>query len=170
MATLTLGDVELFYEATGDGPPLVFLHGLGSSAVDWKAQLDDFSATHRCMAFDLPGSGRSVDRAHPYGPFTLAAYAGFIAQLARQDPKTYLAVSRAVMGWSVEERVASLRCPVAFLASDGDSTPVAVKEALAKKIPGATVTALPHSHHAAPLERPETFNPVLEETLRRWAA
>jgi 3-oxoadipate enol-lactonase len=52
---------------------------------------------------------------------------------------------------------------------DTPYTPVAVKEALAKKIPGATVTVLPHSHHAAPLERPETFNRALDETLRAWA-
>jgi pimeloyl-ACP methyl ester carboxylesterase len=38
---------------------IVFLHGLGGSALDWHAQLDFFSSACRVIAVDLRGHGRS---------------------------------------------------------------------------------------------------------------
>lgn len=79
MPTIQIDTVALHYEEQGAGPPLVLLHGLGSRGADWAPQLAEFSRRHRCVAFDLPGSGRSVDQAHPRGPFTLEGYARTIA-------------------------------------------------------------------------------------------
>ena len=79
MPTIRLDDAELFYDERGRGPPLVFLHGLGSSARDWEAQLAHFSSTRRCVAFDIPGCGRSKDLRHPAGPYSLAGFARAIA-------------------------------------------------------------------------------------------
>ena len=83
MPTLRIDDVELNYVDTGAGPPLVFLHGLGSRVEDWQFHLEHFSRDFRCLAFDLPGSGKSVDNAHPLGPFTLPGYARVIAAALR---------------------------------------------------------------------------------------
>src|SRR3712207_4406077 len=43
----------------GDGPPLVFVHGLSGSWQNWLEQLPVFSRDHRCIAVDLPGFGAS---------------------------------------------------------------------------------------------------------------
>src|SRR3954451_24623513 len=43
----------------GEGPPMVFIHGLGGSWQNWLEQLPVFAAGHRCVAFDLPGFGES---------------------------------------------------------------------------------------------------------------
>ncbi len=43
----------------GEGPPLVFVHGLGGSWQNWLENLPFFARTHRCIALDLPGFGRS---------------------------------------------------------------------------------------------------------------
>ena len=43
----------------GDGPPLVFVHGLSGSWQNWLLQLPEFARTHRVIAFDLPGFGES---------------------------------------------------------------------------------------------------------------
>lgn len=83
MATLRIGDVTLNYVDVGSGPPVVFLHGLGSHVGDWQFQLEHFSKDFRCLAFDLPGSGKSVDTAKPFGPFSLAGYARVIADALR---------------------------------------------------------------------------------------
>ena len=83
MPSLRLESLELHYETRGEGTPLVFLHGLGSRATDWEPQLAEFSQHYRCVAFDLPGSGRSIDHAHPQGPFTLESYARSIAEAMR---------------------------------------------------------------------------------------
>src|SRR3712207_5054467 len=44
----------------GEGPPLVFVHGLSGTWQNWLEQLPEFSRDHRCIAVDLPGFGRSA--------------------------------------------------------------------------------------------------------------
>jgi pimeloyl-ACP methyl ester carboxylesterase len=43
----------------GDGPPLLFLHGLGGVWQNWLVTIAAFMGSHRCVAFDLPGFGES---------------------------------------------------------------------------------------------------------------
>jgi pimeloyl-ACP methyl ester carboxylesterase len=43
----------------GDGPPLVLLHGANLSAEVWSYQLRDLAESHRVIALDLRGHGRS---------------------------------------------------------------------------------------------------------------
>jgi pimeloyl-ACP methyl ester carboxylesterase len=43
----------------GEGPPLVFVHGLSGSWPNWLEQLPVFADRHRVIALDLPGFGRS---------------------------------------------------------------------------------------------------------------
>src|SRR6185295_8393280 len=38
---------------------IVMLHGFGGNAKQWKYQLRALAPTHRCIAFDLRGHGRS---------------------------------------------------------------------------------------------------------------
>ncbi len=54
-----VGDVELYYEEAGRGPPFVLLHGLGGSWRDWEYQLPHFSRRYRVIAPDLRGFGDS---------------------------------------------------------------------------------------------------------------
>jgi non-heme chloroperoxidase len=56
---LPVDTTNLYYEDHGDGPPIVFLHGLGTSTQVWTAQLADLSADHRTIAYDWRGCGRS---------------------------------------------------------------------------------------------------------------
>ncbi|HEX2125401.1 MAG TPA: alpha/beta hydrolase [Thermoleophilaceae bacterium] len=43
----------------GDGPPLVWIHGLGGIWQNWLLNIPAFMETHRCVALDLPGFGQS---------------------------------------------------------------------------------------------------------------
>src|SRR3712207_5286093 len=43
----------------GDGPPLVFVHGLSGSWQNWLLQIPEFAQEHRVIAVDLPGFGES---------------------------------------------------------------------------------------------------------------
>jgi 3-oxoadipate enol-lactonase len=54
-----LQDTKIFYEVTGDGLPLVFVHGLGGTSNIWHAQRAGLSKFFKVITFDLPGSGRS---------------------------------------------------------------------------------------------------------------
>ena len=59
----------------GDKPPLVFLHGFDGRAEAFETIAAGFAGEgHRCLAFDLPGHGRSRD--YPgFGPPKVAARA-----------------------------------------------------------------------------------------------
>ncbi len=49
-----------FQIAGDEGLPLVFLHGLGGDAEQWRPQLDGFSEHYRAIAWDMPGYGDSA--------------------------------------------------------------------------------------------------------------
>jgi 2-hydroxy-6-oxonona-2,4-dienedioate hydrolase len=65
------------YYDVGTGPTLVLLHGIGGDADDWAFCIDALSQSHRVLAFDLLGFGRS-DK--PYINYSIA---GFVEVLQR---------------------------------------------------------------------------------------
>jgi pimeloyl-ACP methyl ester carboxylesterase len=56
----------------GEGPPLVFVHGLSGSWPNWLEQLPVFADTNRVIAMDLPGFGHSP---MPHEQITISGYA-----------------------------------------------------------------------------------------------
>lgn len=50
---------ELFVESAGEGPAVVFVHGLGGTTNFYEPQASALAAHHRVVRFDLPGAGRS---------------------------------------------------------------------------------------------------------------
>jgi non-heme chloroperoxidase len=50
----------LYYEDTGSGIPLLFVHGWSFSSQVWSLQKKYFSSRYRCIALDLRGHGRSL--------------------------------------------------------------------------------------------------------------
>ncbi|HQZ12283.1 MAG TPA: alpha/beta hydrolase [Devosia sp.] len=63
--TAAINGLDMYYEVTGDGPPLVLLHGAYGSADDWKGLTPTFAATHKVIAVDLQAHGRTTDRDTP---------------------------------------------------------------------------------------------------------
>ena len=78
MPNLQLDDINLYYEVEGQGEPLLFLHGLGSSSVAWEFQRQAFAAEYRLIMPDIRGHGRS---AKPPGPYNMALLAADIITL-----------------------------------------------------------------------------------------
>jgi 3-oxoadipate enol-lactonase len=74
----TVNGIKLHHESDGQGPPLLFIHGLGGSLEDWKDQLVFFAKTHRVIALDLRGHGRS-DK--PAGGYSMQLFASDVAAL-----------------------------------------------------------------------------------------
>jgi 3-oxoadipate enol-lactonase len=50
---------RIFYEQTGDGPAIIFIHGLGGTGNVWHAQRIGLAKYFKVITIDLPGSGRS---------------------------------------------------------------------------------------------------------------
>ena len=81
MPYLTVDGTRLYYDDTGTGPPLLLIHGLGSSGRDWMEQVDAFAERYRVIRVDLRGHGRS-DR--PKGPYSMPEFAREVAVLLRR--------------------------------------------------------------------------------------
>ncbi|MBI3964142.1 MAG: alpha/beta hydrolase [Chloroflexi bacterium] len=52
--------VEIDYELTGEGPPVVFVHGLGGHKGTWSRQVAPLASRYRVLTFDHRGHGRST--------------------------------------------------------------------------------------------------------------
>jgi 3-oxoadipate enol-lactonase len=78
MPTLLAKNVMLYYQVTGQGQALVFIHGLGSSTRDWEFQIPAFSKQYQVITFDLRGHGQS---AMPEGPYSIEMFTDDLAGL-----------------------------------------------------------------------------------------
>jgi len=81
MPYCSVDDVRLYYEEDGTGAPLLFIHGLGSSTLDWFEQVDHFENAYRVLRMDLRGHGRS---GKGEGPYHMAQFARDVAVLLRK--------------------------------------------------------------------------------------
>ena len=59
MQTLLHRGCPLAYKVDGNGPPVVFIQGVGLHGDGWKPQVDGLSAKFQCLSFDNRGMGRS---------------------------------------------------------------------------------------------------------------
>ena len=255
-----LEEINLYYEIHGEGEPLLFIHGLGSSSRDWELQLDLFAQNYQLILVDVRGHGRS---GKPPGPYSIPLFAEdikkllqalqvgpvhilgislggmiafqlgishpelvksliivnstpelvartvkdhlgiwqrllivrflgmrkmgevlgnrflpdpeqaelrkiFIERWAENDKSTYTEAMKAVIGWSVRDRLGEIRCPTLVLGSDGDYFPTAEKENYLKLIPGAELLVIENSRHALPAEKPAEFNSAVKAFLARY--
>ncbi len=75
--TIDVGGLTTRYLAAGEGPPLVLVHGVGQSNLDWRWTMPTLSRTRRVYAPNLPGVGGTArPTAADYSP---TFYAGFLA-------------------------------------------------------------------------------------------
>lgn len=81
MPVLQLQDLALYYEVTGDGSPLLLIHGLGSSSRDWEMQIEPFAKDYQVITVDLRGHGQS---GKPPGPYSIRMFAEDTAALVRR--------------------------------------------------------------------------------------
>jgi 3-oxoadipate enol-lactonase len=56
---IELNGVRHCYVSKGEGPPVVFIHGLGGTLHYWHGVMENLVAHHHCVALDLRGHGRS---------------------------------------------------------------------------------------------------------------
>ena len=55
MAYAVNGETRLYYEATGDGVPVIFVHEFGGDHRSWEPQIRYLSRFHRCVTFNARG-------------------------------------------------------------------------------------------------------------------
>lgn len=82
MPTLRSSDAQLFYEAMGDGPPVVLLHPFPLNHHFWAAVAERLSTRYRLIMPDLRAHG---DSEAGDGPATMEKMAGDLARLCREE-------------------------------------------------------------------------------------
>lgn len=91
-----------YLASSGQGRPVLLVHGNSLSARTWRDLLDGpFGQQHRCLALSLPGHGDSapaVDPARYTVPGHAAVVAGFARALDAQDA--------VLVGWSLGGHIA----------------------------------------------------------------
>jgi pimeloyl-ACP methyl ester carboxylesterase len=55
-----VGDIALDHHLAGSGPPLLLIHGIGSTWRVWKPILERLEASHEVLGVDVPGFGHSA--------------------------------------------------------------------------------------------------------------
>ena len=90
----TSDGVELHYLEAGSGPTLVFVPGWTMPAEIWQHQLHYFASTHRVIALDPRGQGRSEKPAFGYQPSRRALDIGELLEHIGGEPAV-------VAGWSL---------------------------------------------------------------------
>ena len=262
MPIARVNGIDIYYDTHGSGEPVLLVHGLGSSTLDWQPQVEALAPHYQVITFDVRGHGRSSKPRQRYsvrlfaedtaalvrslglapvhvvgismggmvafqlvvtepdlvrslvivnsGPAmpvkTLAQRAmiwsriaivrlqgmrkmgevlarrllpkpehaalrrQFVERWSANDPTAYLASLKALVNWSVMERLGGIACPTLILTADQDYTPVDVKRAYMAMIPGAKLVVVDDARHMLPVERPEPFNEALLAFLAQASA
>ncbi|MFN2646501.1 MAG: alpha/beta fold hydrolase [Burkholderiales bacterium] len=92
---------QIYYEAVGSGPAIVFAHGLGGNHLSWWQQVAHFAERHTCVVFShrgFPPSSRVPGHDAP------DAYADDLAALMDSlDLRDVTLVGQSMGGWTCLE-------------------------------------------------------------------
>jgi pimeloyl-ACP methyl ester carboxylesterase len=74
------GIPRIAVDRAGNGPLVLFMHGIGGNRGNWRDQLPAFAANHACVSWDARGYGASDDYDGPL------AFDDFVADVLDIDP------------------------------------------------------------------------------------
>jgi len=89
---------NFYYEESGQGEPLLLLHGFGRTAADWKPFIADYAKKYRVIAWDMRGHGRSTGADTGKVFLHLAAAKDLLAFMDKLDLKKVRAVGHSSGG------------------------------------------------------------------------
>ena len=61
MPRIQVRDSALYYERSGNGPNLFFIHGMCGDGRVWDGQVTRLSDRITCITYDRPGHGRAAN-------------------------------------------------------------------------------------------------------------
>jgi pimeloyl-ACP methyl ester carboxylesterase len=80
MPTIPVRDTTIYYEQAGQGPSLLFIHGMCGNATVWAGQVDRLGDRFSCVTYDRRGHTRSAMGAEPESVATHAADAAALIE------------------------------------------------------------------------------------------
>lgn len=134
MAYVEASGAKLYYEETGRGYPIIFVHEFGSDCREWETQVRYFSRSYRCIAYNARGyppsdvpedlnqygwefsvddiaavmKGADIERAHIVG-LSMGGYAALMFGLRHPGKASAIVAAGAGSGSPPSHREAWLR-------------------------------------------------------------
>ncbi len=102
MPTANLNNIEIFYEFTGEGPPILFLAGMGLDLSIWYPVTELLEDRFTCVLMDNRGAGSSEA---PMGPYTIGNMANDVASLLEGLDKSNAIVVGHSMGGCIAQQL-----------------------------------------------------------------
>lgn len=133
MPLATVNGASIHYETQGEGPPILFVHGLGGTGNVWHAQRQTLSRYFKVITMDLTGSGRSDKSKRT---FSLEQWVDDIGGLIDQLQLDQAVVVGHSMGTAIVQKFAAkypLKTKAIILAGALVELPPAGKEAFTKR-------------------------------------
>lgn len=90
----------------------------------------------------------------------------FEQRWCENDRAAYLASLRAIIGWSVVDRLGQICCPVLVISGDNDYMPVEHKREYVARLGDARLEIIEDSCHATPVDQPDHCNRLILDFLR----
>ena len=103
MPTIKVDNLPFYYEVYGQGPPLVLLHGLGSSLLDWEHQVKVLADHFQVVTVDLRGHGQTGKAP---GPYSVSLFASDVAKLIQSLQLAPVHVAGLSMGGMIAFQLA----------------------------------------------------------------
>lgn len=72
MPKASVNGIDMYYEARGQGKPLILITGLGADHGSWFSQIPRFKKYYQVVTFDSRGIGKTEDPPEPYSLKTMA--------------------------------------------------------------------------------------------------
>ena len=95
---LKLEDAEIYYEVLGEGPALIFIHGLGGNHLSWWQQVPYFSDRYKCINFSHRGFAHSKNYSNRIGHEVFAE--DLSALIEHLNLKDVYIVAQSMGGWT----------------------------------------------------------------------
>src|SRR5258707_944093 len=140
MPHLTTDDgVKLYYEETGRGTPIVFIHEFAGDHRSWEQQVRYFARYYRCITVNARG----------YPPSDVPKDGGKYSQDRARDD------IRGVLD--------TIKVPTLIMTGDEDWPCIEPGVLMKKNISTAALVVMPNAGHNINLEDPSAFNAHLAE-------
>ena len=100
MPTARVNGVELYYEESGEGSPLVFSHEFAGDFRSWENQVRFFSRSYRCVTFNHRGYPASTvpEDPHAYSQDTMIEDLAGLARYLGIDHAHWIGCSMGAQG------------------------------------------------------------------------